>query len=100
MDPAEAIGVNCLKLENFDGTNFNVWRQKMIFGMQLLKIFYVISEEKPDFEEDAEAEISWERDDRSCKSYLLNCLADHLAYVHSNKPSVKDIWNSLKDQYK
>jgi len=58
MDPAKAIGMDFLKLENFDGTNFNAWRRKVIFGMQLLKINYVISEEKPNFEEDSETEAS------------------------------------------
>ena len=46
MKPAMTIRVDCLKLEYFDETNFNAWRHKVIFGMQLLKIYYVISEEK------------------------------------------------------
>ena len=68
--------------------------------MQLLKIYYVVSEEKPDSEEDSEAEASWARDDHFCRSYLLNCLADHLADAYTNKPSAKGIWNALEDQYK
>ena len=54
MDPVKTIGVDCLKLENFDGSNFNTWRHKVIFGMQHLKIYYAISEEKPNFKEDSE----------------------------------------------
>jgi len=65
--------------------------------MQLLKIYYVISEKKSKFKEDSETETSWERDDQFCKSNLLNCLLDHLADVCSNKPSVKDIWNTLEE---
>ena len=68
MDPARTLGVDCLKLENFDGSNFNAWHRKLIFGMQLLKIYYVVSEEKPDFEEDSESEGSWAKDDHFCKS--------------------------------
>ena len=64
--------------------------------MQLLKIYYVILEEKSNFEENSETKVSWERDDHFCRSYLLNCLAN----VYSNKPSVKDVWNALEDQYK
>ena len=100
MDPSKIIGVDFLKLENFDGTNFNAWYHKVIFGMQLLKIYYVISKEKPNFEEDSDTEPSWERDDHFCRSYLLNCLTDHLANVYSNKSSTKDIWNALENQYK
>jgi len=59
MDPIKTIRVDCLKLENFDGSKFNAWRRKVIFRMQLLKIYYVISEEKPNFEEDLETEASW-----------------------------------------
>ena len=62
MDPDKNIGVNCLELENFNGSNFNAWRRKIIFRMQLLKIYYVISEEKPNFKEDSETEASWEWD--------------------------------------
>ena len=57
MDPAKTI-VDCLNLENFDGSNFNAWRRKVIFEMQLLKIYYVISEEKSNFGEDPEIEAS------------------------------------------
>ena len=100
MDSAKSIAVDSLKLENFDGSNFNAWRRKINFGMQLLKIYYVISEEKPNFEEDSEIEASWERDDHFCRSYVLNFLKDHLANVYSNKPSAKYIWHALEDQYK
>ncbi|XP_020263201.1 uncharacterized protein LOC109839181 [Asparagus officinalis] len=99
MDPARTLRVDCLKLENFDGSNFNAWRRKVIIGMQLLKIYYVVSEEKPDSEEDSESEASWVRDDHFCRSYLLNCLADHLADAYTNKLSTKEIWNALEDQY-
>jgi len=91
MDPTKINGVDCQKLKNFDGSNFNACLCKVFFVMQLLKIHYVISEEKPNFEEDSGTEASWERDDHFCKSYLLNCLVDHLVDVYSNKPSVKDI---------
>ncbi|XP_020242559.1 uncharacterized protein LOC109820774 [Asparagus officinalis] len=100
MDPARTLRVDYLKLENFDGSNFNAWRRKVIFGMQLLKIYYVIFEEKPDFEEDAESEASWAKDDHFCRSYLLNCLTDHLADAYINKPSAKKIQDALEDQYK
>ena len=68
MDPGKTIGVDSLKLENFDGSNFNAWHRKIISGMQLLKFYFVISEEKPNFEEDSETEASWERDDHFCRS--------------------------------
>ena len=58
MDPAKTIGVDCLKLENFDGLNINAWRRKVIFRMQLLKFSYVISEEKSNFEDNSETEAS------------------------------------------
>ncbi|XP_020258518.1 uncharacterized protein LOC109834915 [Asparagus officinalis] len=41
----------------------------------------------------------WARDDHFCRSYLLNCLADHLADAYTNNPSAKEIWNALEDQY-
>ncbi|XP_077227070.1 uncharacterized protein LOC143860368 [Tasmannia lanceolata] len=50
MDTARVMGIDGLKLENFDGSDFNAWCRKVIFGMQLLKIHYTVQEEKPDFE--------------------------------------------------
>ena len=101
MDLAKSIGVDCLNLENFNRTNFNAGRRKVISGMQLLKIYYVIlGEKKPDFEEDLETKTLWERDDHFCRSYFLNCLTDDLTNVYSNKPFVKNIRNALEDQYK
>jgi len=91
MDPAKTIEADCLKLKKFDGSNFNTWIHKVIFGMQHLKIYYVISEEKSNFEENSETKASWERDDHFYRSYLLNCLTDHLADVYSNKLFAKDI---------
>jgi len=91
MNPSKTIRVDFLKLKNFDRINFNTWRRKVIFGIQFLKIYNVISEEKPNFEKDSETEASWERDDHFCRSYLFNCLVDHLEYVYSNKFSTKDI---------
>ena len=83
MDSVKTIEVDCLKLENFDGTNFNAWHHEIIFGIQLLKIYHVISEENPTLKR---TETFW------CRSYLLNCLVDHLIYIYSNKPSAtKDI---------
>ncbi|XP_020258544.1 uncharacterized protein LOC109834945 [Asparagus officinalis] len=100
MDPMRTHEVDCLKLENFNGSNFNAWRWKVFFGMQLLKIYYVVSEEKHDSEEDSESEASWTRDYHFCRSYLFNCLADHLAYAYTNKPYAKEIQNALEGQYK
>lgn len=67
--------------------------------MQLLKVCYTVSEEKPAFnDEDATTNVKWEHDD-FCRSYL-NCLADHLADVYSCQPSARDIWIVVEEQYK
>ncbi|GAV56732.1 UBN2_3 domain-containing protein [Cephalotus follicularis] len=90
-----------MKLENFDGSDFNAWRHKMNFGMQLLKIYYTIEEEKPNFEEEAVKEKAyWDRDDDFCRSYLLNCLSNHLADVYGQNTIAKVVWDALEQQYK
>ena len=48
MDPSMTIGMDYQKLKNFDGANFNAWCRMVIFGMQFLKIYYVVSEENPE----------------------------------------------------
>jgi len=58
----------------------------------------VVFEEKPELEEDSEVESKWERDDHFCRSYLLNCLADHLTDNYSSKESAKEIWTTLEEQ--
>jgi hypothetical protein len=42
MDPTMTIGINCLKLKNFDGANFNAWCRKVIFFIAENVLLYVI----------------------------------------------------------
>ena len=104
MDAALTMGLSNLKLDHFDGSEYNAWKRKTEFGMQLIKVHYTVMEPKPDFEEEeggaVEQEATWEKDNLFCKSYLLNCLADHLADVYSNKETSKEIWDALELQYK
>lgn len=101
MDPVKAMGIENLQLQNFDGANFNAWRRKAVFGMQLLKIYHTVTDEKPeDGEVQPNDEVSWTRDNDFCKSYLLNNLSDQLADVYSHKEFAKEIWEALEQQYK
>ncbi|XP_077249889.1 uncharacterized protein LOC143889526 [Tasmannia lanceolata] len=95
------MGFCDLKLETFYGSNFNAWRLKIVFGMQLLKIYYVVTNAKPMFgEDDAAEDAQWERDNDFCKSYFFNSLSNHLVDVYTQKDSAKDIWDGLVQQYR
>ena len=94
-----SMGLDCIKLTNFDGTEYNAWKRKTEFGMQLLKIHYTVVENMSIFES-LEQEAAWDKDNLFCKSYLLNCLDDHLADVYGNKDTAKEIWDALQLQYK
>ncbi|XP_077221974.1 uncharacterized protein LOC143855796 [Tasmannia lanceolata] len=69
--------------------------------MQLLKIYYTVTDAKPTFgEDDAAEDAQWERDNDFCKCYLLNSISNHLVDVYTQKESAKEIWDGLVQQYR
>ncbi|OIT32316.1 hypothetical protein A4A49_08423 [Nicotiana attenuata] len=96
-----------IKLDRFDGTNFTRWRDKMIFLLSALNIYYVLDSALPAMHEptvedsDAvkEERKKREHDEPLCRGHILNTLADRLYEFYCNLKSPREIWTALQTAY-
>ncbi len=93
-----------VKLDRFDGGNFLRWQKKVHFLLTTLKIVYVLSQPKPNEEEDETVEqtrqrTKWETDDYLCRGHILNALADNLFDLYQNVGTAKTLWETLETKY-
>ncbi|XP_070030017.1 uncharacterized protein [Nicotiana sylvestris] len=96
-----------IKLDRFNGTNFTRWRDKMIFLLSALNIYYVLDSALPPMPEPT-AEDSYvgkeerkkrEHDELLCRVHILNTLTDRLYDLYCNLKSPRDIWTALQTAY-
>ncbi|XP_009798691.1 uncharacterized protein [Nicotiana sylvestris] len=96
-----------IKLDRFDGSNFTRWKDKMIFLLTAMKIFYVLDPQLPDVP-DPTAEDSDEMkatkkkredDELRCQGHILNTLTDRLYDMYQNLKSPREIWTALQSAY-
>ncbi|XP_074271201.1 uncharacterized protein LOC141595126 [Silene latifolia] len=96
------------KLARFDGMNYTRWKDRMVFLLTVLKIFYVLESDLtpiPDPLLDDTDLLKKERskrkeDELMCRGYVLNSLSDRLYDLYRNLSSPRDIWNALEMKYK
>ncbi|XP_060194495.1 uncharacterized protein LOC132623715 [Lycium barbarum] len=96
-----------IKLDSFDGSNFTRWKDKMIFLLTALKIFYVLDpslpappEPTPEDTDATKAERKKrEEDELLCRGHILNTLTDRLYDLYSNLKSPREIWTALQTAY-
>ena len=96
--------VDFVKLERFDGGNFIRWQKKLHFLLTSLNVVYVLTTPKPQERENetlAETRVrhKWEQDDYVCKGHICNAMSDTLFDQYHNKPTSKEIWDSLEAKY-
>ncbi|KAJ4973154.1 hypothetical protein NE237_006328 [Protea cynaroides] len=83
---------NMMKLDHFDGTNFDRWKEKLIFMLTALKIAYVLDlnlknllEPKDDDSNQLKAERKKRiNDEVLCRCHILNTLLDRLYDLFTN----------------
>ncbi|XP_075665961.1 uncharacterized protein LOC142635738 [Castanea sativa] len=97
-----------VKLDLFDGTNFDRWKDKMKFLIIALKFFYVLYPNLMSFPTTSDEDTNeikakkkkWEEDELICKGHILNTLLDRLYDLYTSMKSLKEIWNALEAKYK
>ncbi|GAV79210.1 hypothetical protein CFOL_v3_22675, partial [Cephalotus follicularis] len=97
-----------IKLDQFDGTNYTRWRDKMVFLLTALKIYYVldpalapVSKPKDDDTEEIKAQREkCELNELVCRGHILSIVTDRLYNLHAYMKLPREIWNALKIQYK
>lgn len=100
-----------VKLDRFDGTNFNRWKDKMLFLLTVLKVAYVLDPETNILEEPAAdatseniakfADLKKKREDDefTCRGHILNTLSDRLYDLYMSIKSPVEIWKALEEKY-
>ncbi|XP_075074624.1 uncharacterized protein LOC142162200 [Nicotiana tabacum] len=96
-----------IKLDRFDRTNFTRWRDKMIFLLSALNIYYVLDYALPLMPEPTaeysdvvkEERKKREHDELLCRGHILNTLTDRLYDLYCNLKSPREIWTALQTAY-
>jgi len=100
-----------VKLDRFDGTNFNRWKHKMMFLLTALSVAYVLNpllETIPKVSQDATPEEKAkvtdlkkkrQEDEFVCRGHILNTLSDHLYDLYMPITSPIEIWKALETKY-
>ncbi|KAL1179505.1 hypothetical protein V6Z11_A03G164600 [Gossypium hirsutum] len=99
-----------VKLNRFDGSNFNRWKDKMLF-LTIINVAYILDPNLQLVEDPAlnanpeeimkvaELKKKREEDNFTCRGHILNTLSDRLYdYYMSMQPPMK-IWKALEKKY-
>ena len=95
------------RLNQFDGTNYTRWKDKMKFLLSTVKVFYVLDANlsplpaaTPEDTEEQKAERGTrENDELTCRGLILNSLTDRLYDLYSPLQTPLEIWTALETKY-
>lgn len=92
------------KPEKFKGgSNFKLWKEKIMFYLTTLNLVRFVTEDKP-VENEADPQSvaaikDWSHGDYMCRHSILMSLDDSLYQIFYEKSSAKDLWESLTKKY-
>ncbi|KAK6149022.1 hypothetical protein DH2020_016547 [Rehmannia glutinosa] len=98
-----------VKLDRLYGacTNFNHWKDKLMFFLTALKVAYVLNPDLPEIPppKDGESdEVKKQREKRQedevmCRGHILNTLSDTLYDLFTAVKSPREIWATVEREY-
>ncbi|KAH1074188.1 hypothetical protein J1N35_026516 [Gossypium stocksii] len=100
-----------VKLDRFDGSNFNRWKDKMLFLFIVLNVAYVLDPNLQAMEDPApnanseeiakvaELKKKHEEDNFTCRGHILNTWSDRLYDLYMSMQSPVEIWKALEEKY-
>ena len=98
-----------VKLDRLDGssTNFNRWKDKLMFFLTALKVAYVLSPDLPEIPPPTEGEsddvrklrVKREEDEVLCRGHILNNVSDAIYDLFINERSPRQIWTTIEREY-
>ncbi|XP_071902727.1 uncharacterized protein [Coffea arabica] len=94
-------------MDNFDGTNFTRWKDKLLFLLMELGVAYLLVDNLPKIPEPSvgksdEIKTSrkkHEEDEVRCRAFILNILSDRLYDMFHSLKSLQEIWKVLENKY-
>jgi len=107
----KVLNQDFIKLDRFDGTNFNRWKDKMMFLLTALNVTYVlypklkaISEASQDATSKEKAKVAkfkknCQEDEYVCRGYILNTLSDRLYGISMPISYPNEIWKALETKH-
>ena len=94
------------KPEKFNGNDFKIWQEKMLFYLTTLNLARFLHEEalvcnENEIDHQVIAMVdAWMRSNFLCKNYILNGLDSTLYNVQSPIKTARELWESLDRKYK
>ena len=94
------------KPDNFYGTYFKRWQQKMLFYLTTMNLENIIREDVPKATTDPPTKEmlltieAWTQSDFLCRNYILNRLENNLYDSYSSCKTAQEVWEMLEKKYK
>lgn len=98
-----------VKLDKLDGTgtNFNRWKDKLMFFLTALKVAYILNPNLPEIpapkegesEEVAKQRQKREEDEIICRGHILNTLSDSYYDMFQGVTNPREIWTAIEREY-
>ena len=94
------------KPNKFNGTDFKIWQQKMLFYLTTMNLANIIREDVPKATTDPPTREmlltieAWTQSDFLCRNYILNRLENNLYDIYSSYKTAKEVWEMLEKKYK
>ena len=94
------------KPDKFNGIDFKIWQQKMLFYLTTMNLANIIREDVPKATTDPLTREmlltieAWTQSDFLCRNYILNRLENNLYDIYSSYKTAKEVWEMLEKKYK